>query len=1184
MPGFTSTRAGNWSDPLVWGGSGPPAAGDTATIAVVGSAVSAAANNGSGLVRLTVGSTANWSTGDYAAIAGVAGTTEANGFWVVTVIDGTHIDLQGSAFVSAYVGGGRANCCVKVDVTTTVGSKAGGVGNGFTVNGTNATTFGCLLVASGVEFIARGFDVTSNPIGLVNQFGVFRPLVGSVMTGDVASDYQSVLINKGRFEPQSGAIFGVPAASVSWASKVNSEVKNPQAYNTGFNLVSVAFVNTHFSNGTQTGLGSAGDFPAGQTSGGNQGIYASTGFPTAPTTEVSVVFPATASQIAAVVNAAGKYAIDYRTGVGYFFSSAPTVGHTISVNYFKLDRSAANWRGWGVVSNGGTAGNTCLTDGSTFNYMGGTTGNAKTLSSIACSAPLVLVNHKTQGSSGDATTVGFAKNSTFNYGYKWVQLLQCVGTAGDPVVVTGNTFREGSGSSLIDGLNFYNSYSQYVTVDSNAFHTRGTGVDMGIITADVANLRITNNTGTCGLAFVNSAGAAGARTPFPYLNDPDASYTYPNTLAGGRPSSPDLYVFGNAVGGIGGNGGTVDSRFFSVSGTAGHPAVVEFNDLSHCHRLGHMTGSYVTHRRNRYGQCYHHGFTGSNVDDTYVTDVRFETNLFWCDRGATGTNSTSAAIQPGYNHRVFANNLQIVNNTFDGWKYGAVDFNDLVDSNGPLLCTNAVIENNVIANGAYAFAAYRSATIPWFPHVLECDYNNVNNQGTAYALTGTTGLTNGTNATGFYQSTNKYNRLTSAQRNVPSVALFDASYTTAQTGRSLVYTVNTVGVDHTLAWGAGDPVPLVASSGTSSGQGMRTVAISGKTDWAFGLTGTLTTVSASASVTGTGTAFTTELVVGDSIRLTGATTPDGISYKVSAIADDTHLTLGTNFVGSNSAKTATRHRADVRQKWLWVVSGTGSGQARSISLASPNAAYAVSIVAGGTGYAVGQYLTVLGGTTDAPGGKVILKITAVSAGVITGLQVISGGGYTVVPANPVTTSRITGVAGASCTVNLTWGPGLLLVPDLTTGLDATSVLAVVTPSVTLFDTAGSTGGSVRAGIGMCDPPDPTGVVTLPTTSQTDAGITVAVNHSPTGSPAWVGSFPGGLPSLAASDYRIGPASAARGAGSASNAPANDYFGFPFGSPPSAGFGEFSSTGRARGVGTGGVLGGNRVGINTGGMM
>lgn len=73
------------------------------------SAITGAADNGSGLIRLTVESTADWADGQVKNITDVTGTTEANGYWTITVIDSTHIDLQGSTFSNAYVSGGMVN-------------------------------------------------------------------------------------------------------------------------------------------------------------------------------------------------------------------------------------------------------------------------------------------------------------------------------------------------------------------------------------------------------------------------------------------------------------------------------------------------------------------------------------------------------------------------------------------------------------------------------------------------------------------------------------------------------------------------------------------------------------------------------------------------------------------------------------------------------------------------------------------------------------------------------------------------------------------------------------------------------------------------------------------------------------------------------------------------------------------
>jgi hypothetical protein len=95
--------------------------------ALFSTSVTGAANNGSGLVRLAVSSTSELVTGNTANIAGVVGTTEANGNFVVTVIDGTHIDLQGSAFAHTYVSGGAVSGLVLEGSTTAHVTGANGV-------------------------------------------------------------------------------------------------------------------------------------------------------------------------------------------------------------------------------------------------------------------------------------------------------------------------------------------------------------------------------------------------------------------------------------------------------------------------------------------------------------------------------------------------------------------------------------------------------------------------------------------------------------------------------------------------------------------------------------------------------------------------------------------------------------------------------------------------------------------------------------------------------------------------------------------------------------------------------------------------------------------------------------------------------------------------------------------------
>ena len=65
-----------------------------------------ATNNGAGLVRIRVASTAMLFAGQYASLSKIVGTTEANGNFFINIIDATHFDLLGSAFANAYVSGG----------------------------------------------------------------------------------------------------------------------------------------------------------------------------------------------------------------------------------------------------------------------------------------------------------------------------------------------------------------------------------------------------------------------------------------------------------------------------------------------------------------------------------------------------------------------------------------------------------------------------------------------------------------------------------------------------------------------------------------------------------------------------------------------------------------------------------------------------------------------------------------------------------------------------------------------------------------------------------------------------------------------------------------------------------------------------------------------------------------------
>lgn len=99
------------ADPRVTQQTGEPPGGKnelpgTDPNAVTYRTITNAVDNGAGLIRLTIATTNGMKTGQRVTVGEVDGVTAANGDWVITVIDKTTVDLQGSVFSGAYVGGG----------------------------------------------------------------------------------------------------------------------------------------------------------------------------------------------------------------------------------------------------------------------------------------------------------------------------------------------------------------------------------------------------------------------------------------------------------------------------------------------------------------------------------------------------------------------------------------------------------------------------------------------------------------------------------------------------------------------------------------------------------------------------------------------------------------------------------------------------------------------------------------------------------------------------------------------------------------------------------------------------------------------------------------------------------------------------------------------------------------------
>ena len=130
---------------------------------------------------------------------------------------------------------------------------------------------------------------------------------------------------------------------------------------------------------------------------------------------------------------------------------------------------------------------------------------------------------------------------------------------------------------------------------------------------------------------------------------------------------------------------------------------------------------------------------------------------------------------------------------------------------------------------------------------------------------------------------------------------------------------------------------------------------------------------------------------------------------------------------------------------------TTAGGVQAVVTQASMAVGAVAINNGGTGYTVGNTLTVTGGT----GGNCTITVSTVSSGVITGITFATTAPYTVLPTNPVS---VTGGSGSSATFNLTYGiSGTFTITNAGSGY-------IEQPTIT-FSGGGGSGASAFASVG-----------------------------------------------------------------------------------------------------------------------
>ena len=75
--------------------------------------------------------------------------------------------------------------------------------------------------------------------------------------------------------------------------------------------------------------------------------------------------------------------------------------------------------------------------------------------------------------------------------------------------------------------------------------------------------------------------------------------------------------------------------------------------------------------------------------------------------------------------------------------------------------------------------------------------------------------------------------------------------------------------------------------------------------------GTVAVTNSNAAVVGIGTAFLANVSIGELFTIAGSSVP----YSVGAVADDTHLTLSSNYAGLTTSGLAYAITTSLRLRW-----------------------------------------------------------------------------------------------------------------------------------------------------------------------------------------------------------------------------------------------------------------------------
>ncbi len=256
----------------------------------------------------------------------------------------------------------------------------------------------------------------------------------------------------------------------------------------------------------------------------------------------------------------------------------------------------------------------------------------------------------------------------------------------------------------------------------------------------------------------------------------------------------------------------------------------------------------------------------------------------------------------------------------------------------------------------------------------------------------------------------------------------------------------------------------------------------------------------------------TGYVVGDLLSVAGGTVVLTMTARLEVLAVSGGVITSVRIYDAGAYSTAPSLTANA------VTGGTGSSATMDLTMTYQHVRD-VAVNAGGTGYVVGDLLTVLGGT-PVNSRPAVIEVTSVAAGVIDGVKMSDWGTYS---ANPsLTANAVTGGTGSSATMDLTmilgdWAQRIANVSSTVDVIEvgAVSIVAVgsgysVSDVLTLDSTAGNTsqatftvsgidGGGGVTGLSLTTSGDYSGMQsgTIGTTGGGGTGCTVDPKFQPT---------------------------------------------------------------------------------------